>query len=90
MPGRGAHLPAAECFHPCKAFFCCCGGEAVNGGRFDSGADAEIVEELEDASDEDARYPPGKDDERAEEEDGSDMARIEALRREGNTGSLSG
>lgn len=37
-----AHLPAAECFHPCSFFAGSSGGEAVDGGVEEDG-DADVI-----------------------------------------------
>jgi hypothetical protein len=42
------HLPAAECFHPDKDFFC--GGEDVDGGTSEDGDAAGILELEEEAT----------------------------------------
>ncbi len=61
LPGSRAepapHLPAAECFHPCNAFFFC-RGDTVEGGVFDSGAGEGVPEELEEERVEDDDQEP--------------------------------
>lgn len=70
-------LPAAECFHPCSALFVC-GGEAVEGGVFDSGAGAGASEEVADGFEAYLEIPDEDAGEAAEKKDGIlDNGRIE-------------